>query len=121
MGITVRLRRHLDSETLHVPEIRPLLGRDVEIEVREVDGSGHAGDGSGQSSEAARVLTLEEARALPPPTADQLARRRAALDAVDSERAAFVAAGGKLMTDEEWQEFWDSRWDDDEDESWPGS
>jgi hypothetical protein len=38
MGITVRLRRHLDSETLHVPEIRPLLGRDVEIEVRDVEG-----------------------------------------------------------------------------------
>ena len=32
---TIRLTRHIDSETLHLPELRPLLGRDVEIIVIE--------------------------------------------------------------------------------------
>ena len=31
----IRIKRHLDSETLHIPELRPLLGKDVEIVVRE--------------------------------------------------------------------------------------
>ena len=31
----VRIRRKLDSETLHLPEIRPLIGRTVEITVEE--------------------------------------------------------------------------------------
>jgi hypothetical protein len=34
--MTVILRQHLDSETLHVPELRPLVGKDVEITVREL-------------------------------------------------------------------------------------
>jgi hypothetical protein len=29
----IRIRRKLDSETLHLPEVRPLLGRTVEIVV----------------------------------------------------------------------------------------
>jgi hypothetical protein len=32
----VRIHRKLDSETLHLPEIKPLLGRMVEISVREL-------------------------------------------------------------------------------------
>ena len=32
---TIRIRKHLDSETLVLPEIRPLLGKTVEISVRE--------------------------------------------------------------------------------------
>ena len=27
----IRLKRHLDSATLHLPEIQPLIGKDVEI------------------------------------------------------------------------------------------
>ena len=34
--MTVVLRQHLDSETIHVPELRPLVGKDVEITVREL-------------------------------------------------------------------------------------
>lgn len=29
--IAVRMRRHLDSETLTLPELRPLLGKDIEL------------------------------------------------------------------------------------------
>ena len=36
MSTTVRIRRHLDSETVHLPEARELVGRDVEIVVREL-------------------------------------------------------------------------------------
>jgi hypothetical protein len=32
---TIRIRKRLDSETLHLPELRPLIGRDVEIVVTE--------------------------------------------------------------------------------------
>jgi hypothetical protein len=31
----VRIRRKLDSETLHIPELRPLLGKTVDIIVEE--------------------------------------------------------------------------------------
>jgi hypothetical protein len=31
----IRIRRKLDSDTLHLPELRPLLGRTVEIIVLE--------------------------------------------------------------------------------------
>lgn len=31
----IRIRRKLDSETLELPELRPLLGKEVEITVQE--------------------------------------------------------------------------------------
>lgn len=31
----VRIRRKLDSETLHLPELKPLIGKTVEIVIRE--------------------------------------------------------------------------------------
>jgi hypothetical protein len=31
----VRLRRKLDSETLHIPELKPFLGKTVEIIIQE--------------------------------------------------------------------------------------
>ena len=33
--MTVRIRRKLESETLYLPELRPLVGKNVEIIVRE--------------------------------------------------------------------------------------
>lgn len=33
----VRVRRHLDSDTVRIPELRALIGRDVEIVVEEVE------------------------------------------------------------------------------------
>ncbi|MGH7193447.1 MAG: hypothetical protein ACREJM_07920, partial [Candidatus Saccharimonadales bacterium] len=33
--MTVRIHRKLESETLHLPELRPLIGKDVEIIVIE--------------------------------------------------------------------------------------
>lgn len=32
---TIQIRKRLDSETLHLPELRPLLGKTVEITVQE--------------------------------------------------------------------------------------
>lgn len=40
MAGTVRIKRHLDSETIHLPEVRDLIGRDVEIVVRAVEEAG---------------------------------------------------------------------------------
>jgi hypothetical protein len=31
----IRIRKHVVSETLHLPELKPLIGKDVEILVRE--------------------------------------------------------------------------------------
>ena len=39
----VRLRRKLDSETLHLPELKPLLGKMVEITVQEESRPSSAG------------------------------------------------------------------------------
>lgn len=36
MKSLIRLKRHLDSETLHLPELHHLIGSDVEIVVREL-------------------------------------------------------------------------------------
>jgi hypothetical protein len=35
MSAVLRIRRHIDSDTLHVPELRELMGKDVEITVTE--------------------------------------------------------------------------------------
>ena len=32
---TIRIRKTIDSETLHLPELKPLLGRTVEITISE--------------------------------------------------------------------------------------
>jgi hypothetical protein len=32
----IRIRKHLDSETLHLPELKPLIGKTVEIVVQVV-------------------------------------------------------------------------------------
>lgn len=39
MPNVVRIQRHLDSETIHLPELRELVGHDVEIVVREIETS----------------------------------------------------------------------------------
>lgn len=36
MRPTVRVRRHLNSETIRLPEVRDLIGHDVEIVISEV-------------------------------------------------------------------------------------
>ena len=35
VAVLIRLHKHLDSETLHLPELRPLIGKTVEIIVQE--------------------------------------------------------------------------------------
>jgi hypothetical protein len=44
MKATVRVRRHLDSETIYLPEAIALLGKDVEIVVRELDEAAEPAD-----------------------------------------------------------------------------
>lgn len=52
--VAIRIRRKLDSETLHLPELRPLLGREVEIYVHEVQPA-TAVPGTGDWDAAARA------------------------------------------------------------------
>lgn len=57
----IRIRKKLDSETLHLPELRPLLGRNVEIVVHETVES-PAVPGTGDWDAAARAAQeLQEA------------------------------------------------------------
>lgn len=44
MKTTVRVRRHLDSETIYLPEAKELLGKEVEIVVRELDETAEPAD-----------------------------------------------------------------------------
>ncbi len=54
----VRIRRMLESETLHLPEIRPLIGKSVEIIVQEEERPANLpGTGDWEAAlEAAREL-----------------------------------------------------------------
>lgn len=36
----IRIRKHVVSETLHLPELKPLIGKDVEILVQEENNGG---------------------------------------------------------------------------------
>ena len=54
-----------------------------------------------------RVYTVEEARNRPPPTAELLRRRREALDEVERQHEAYLAAGGRVMSQAEFEELWD--------------
>lgn len=44
MPVRVRVKRHVDSETVHIPELRDLVGRDVEIVIIEQPSGGLEGD-----------------------------------------------------------------------------
>lgn len=35
--IAIRIQKRIESETLHLPELRPLIGREVEIIVHEAE------------------------------------------------------------------------------------
>lgn len=63
-----------------------------------------------------RALTVEEAKALPPPTEEELARRRAVLARAQADYERFLAAGGRPLTHEEWQRQWEEIDSDDDDE-----
>ena len=47
----VKITRRLDSETLHLPELRPLLGKQVEIIILETDLDSGAGDATSARDE----------------------------------------------------------------------
>jgi len=40
---TIRIQKKLDSETLHLPELRPLIGQTVEITIKELPAPAVAG------------------------------------------------------------------------------
>lgn len=52
----IRFRRTIDSETLHLPELRPLLGRTVEIIVLEEQGGADVRPGTGAWDAAERAV-----------------------------------------------------------------
>jgi hypothetical protein len=52
----IRLRRKLESETLHLPELRPLLGQTVEIIVLEEESSPAVRRGTGDWDAAERAV-----------------------------------------------------------------
>lgn len=66
-----------------------------------------------------RAMTVEEYRSLEPLTGEQRAQDVAAmreiLDQVRREHESFVANGGHVMTNDEWQSWWESLDDDDDD------
>ena len=73
-----------------------------------------------QGDRYGRVMTVEEYKALPPLTEEERAEthriRTALMAGVRREHEAFVAAGGHVMTDEEWDAYWHE--DDDVEEDW---
>ncbi len=52
--IAIRIQKRIESETLHLPELRPLIGREVEIIVHETEPAA-AVPGSGDWEAAARA------------------------------------------------------------------
>ena len=64
-------------------------------------------DGMTSAATRHRVYTVEEARNLPPPSEELLCRRREIMDEVLRQHEAYLAAGGKVMTQEEFEELWD--------------
>jgi hypothetical protein len=51
----IRIRTTLQSDTLHLPVLRPLIGRPVEIIVRDESAAGDARPGTGDWDAAARA------------------------------------------------------------------
>ena len=69
---SIRITRRLDSETLHLPELRPLIGHDVEIVVTEKNGNSagvapgaSAGSILASADRAAASIPMEVRRKLP--------------------------------------------------------
>lgn len=69
---TIRIKKRLDSETLVLPELRPLIGKTVEIRVREqsdspiddmIDWEYHAQLEAEMAEDTEPIPTLEEVRA----------------------------------------------------------
>ena len=62
-----------------------------------------------------RTMTLEQLKARPQLSETELAENGAAMAALLSEsrriREAYLARGGRVMSDAEWQAEWDSRYD----------
>ncbi|HEY7311129.1 MAG TPA: hypothetical protein VH643_17320 [Gemmataceae bacterium] len=57
----IRIRKTIDSETLHLPELKPLLGRTVEIIVLEEDVRSTIQPGTGNWGAAIKAVeTLED-------------------------------------------------------------
>ena len=42
---SLTIRTHVDSENLHLPELRPMIGKDVEMMIREMNNDRHSGLG----------------------------------------------------------------------------
>ena len=77
----IRVLKHIDSDLVHIPELRAMMGQDVEITIRPAV---EAGDGSIETLET----FLGEALHRPPPSAEEMAELRAAAEKDPSLAAA---------------------------------
>ena len=73
----IRIKRRLDSDTLHLPELRPLIGREVEIVVTEQDGKPSV---VGETGDLSSILALADraGASIPPDVLRKLPRDGAA-------------------------------------------
>lgn len=58
---TIRIRKKLESDTLHLPELQPLIGKDVEITITEAPVERHVTPGTGDFASLPKLV--EEIRA----------------------------------------------------------
>jgi hypothetical protein len=75
----IHIRKHLDSETLHLPELKALVGKNVEIIVRE-ETAAHNGRSSAAASATPESPEQAELRRLRLLLEEQAAYNRAFRD-----------------------------------------
>jgi hypothetical protein len=66
----IRVLKHIDSDLVHIPELREMMGQDVEITIRSKE--------LGEEPLETLETFLGDALHRPPPTAEEIAELRAA-------------------------------------------
>jgi hypothetical protein len=56
----VRIRKRVDSETIHLPELRPMIGKEVEIIVLEEQSTSVPGQDFSKLDEIAGKIDLDD-------------------------------------------------------------
>ena len=95
---SIRIRRKLESETLHLAELKPLIGKNVEIIVREESTSlttGVAGGADGAAKAVPSDLGCFAGLSMPsPPSEEETRELRGLLTAEQFEALIDVAGRG---------------------------
>ena len=58
----IRVKTHLDSETVHLPQLKPLIGRDVEIIVMEDNSKAGVTESGSKSRKTLEQLAAEQGK-----------------------------------------------------------